>query len=236
MISVCIATYNGEKYIKEQLVSILKQIGDGDEVIVSDDHSTDTTVKIIESFNDKRIVIIKNERKGLISNFENAISNSKGDFIFLSDQDDIWAKDKVQICLEDFNHGYDLILSDCKMFDSDTKEIIQESFFEFNDSKKGIINNLKRNSYIGCCMAFSARLKHKALPFPKSIPMHDSWIGFLGEIYYEVKFNDNKLINYRKHSLNASFTAEGESKYSFVKKIFFRFNIIFNLMRRILFN
>lgn len=236
MISVCIATYNGEKYIKQQLDSILNQIDIDDEVIVSDDYSTDATVEIIKSFSDSRIVIFENTGKGLLQNFENAISKSRGDYIFLSDQDDIWAENKVQICLEDFKKGYELILSDCKIFDSETKEIVEESFFKFNNSKKGIINNLIRNSYIGCCMAFSSRLKDKALPFPETIAMHDSWIGLLGEIYFKVKFNDNKLINYRKHSSNASFTAVGESEYSILKKLSFRFNTVFNLLQRIIFN
>ena len=91
MISVCIATYNGEKYIKEQLLSILPQLGKKDEVIISDDHSTDNTLDIVKGLNDNRIKIVMNNReKGYTSNFENALSYAIGDYIFLSDQDDIW--------------------------------------------------------------------------------------------------------------------------------------------------
>ena len=95
-ISVCIASYNGEKYIKEQLNSILCQLEERDEVIISDDSSTDNTVQIIESFKDKRIKIFREQKfKSPIYNFENAISKATGDIIFLSDQDDIWHKAKV---------------------------------------------------------------------------------------------------------------------------------------------
>lgn len=232
MISVCIATYNGEKFIKQQLESILFQLESEDEVIVSDDNSTDNTIKIINDFNDPRITILKNDGKGLIENFENAIKNSSGDYIFLSDQDDIWCSKKIEICLEDFEKGYDLILSDCTMFDSETNAIFHNSFFIFNNSKKGIIRNILKNSYIGCCMAFNSRVKQAVLPFPRNIPMHDSWIGIVSEIYFKVNFNRNKLISHRKHLLNASDTSTGKSKYSIGKKISFRILIIYYLLRK----
>ncbi|MFD2939567.1 glycosyltransferase family 2 protein [Flavobacterium notoginsengisoli] len=235
MISVCLATYNGENYIKQQLDSILNQIGIDDEVVISDDNSTDDTVTIINSFNDKRISIHKNKGKGVHQNFENAISKSKGDYIFLSDQDDVWMADKVQTCLKDFEKGYDLILSDCSIFNSETGEIVEESFFLFNNSKKGIINNILKNSYIGCCMAFSSRLKNKVLPFPKTIPMHDSWIGITGELFFKVNFNKGKLIKYRVHSQNASYTGTGKSEYSLLKKVSFRLSLCYALCRRFVF-
>ena len=97
MISVCIATYNGEKYIKQQLLSILKQIKVNDEIIISDDHSTDKTFNIIKSFNDTRIkFFLNNKGKGYTRNFENALEKAHGDIIFLSDQDDIWIDNKVE--------------------------------------------------------------------------------------------------------------------------------------------
>jgi glycosyltransferase involved in cell wall biosynthesis len=226
MISVCIATYNGEKYIKEQLDSILLQLGKNDEVIISDDNSTDNTLKIIKGYNDKRIKLFNNPFKGIVKNFENALINSSGDYIFLSDQDDIWVKSKIGVCMEDFQKGYDLVLSNCSIFDSESKEVIHNSFFEFNNSKKGVINNIFKNNYIGCCMAFNKKVKNKVLPFPKGIPMHDSWIGINAEIYFNVNFNRNILIEYRKHSNNASVTGSGQSNFSFFRKVSFRIIII----------
>lgn len=95
MISVCMAAYNGEKYIKEQLLSILKQIGPNDEVVISDDGSKDRTKDIVDSLNDKRIRYVENKNKhGFTHNFENALQIAQGDYIFLADQDDIWRDDK----------------------------------------------------------------------------------------------------------------------------------------------
>ena len=104
MISVCIATYNGEKYIREQLDSILPQLGLDDEVIISDDSSTDNTLKIIEEYNDCRIKIFSNNKfYSPILNFENALKKAQGDFIFLSDQDDIWKSNKVEVVMKYLN-------------------------------------------------------------------------------------------------------------------------------------
>ena len=225
-ISVCIATYNGEKYIKEQLDSILPQLDSNDEIIISDDNSKDRTLDIIANYNDNRIKVFNNTGRGIIQNFENAIINASGEYIFLADQDDIWNIDKVKICLDDFDKGFDLILSNCLIFDSDFKEILYESFFDFNRSKKGIVNNIIKNSYIGCCMAFNNRVKNKVIPFPKNIPMHDSWIGIVSEIYFKVNFNKKKLISYRKHGENASHTGTGKSAYSVRKKFSFRFYLV----------
>jgi len=232
MISVCIATYNGEKFIKEQLDSILLQLGNEDEIIISDDGSTDDTIKIAASYQDARIKTFRNSFKNLILNFEFALKQAKGEYIFLSDQDDIWMSNKVEICMNDFQKGYDLILSDCSIFDSASKVTLHPSFFDFNKSKRGIVNNIIKNSYIGCCMAFNNKVKNRVLPFPDNIPMHDSWIGINSELYYNVNFNKNSLIKYRKHSKNASDTSSGISKYSFLKKVSYRIITVYYLFLR----
>ena len=98
MISVCMATYNGQKYIKEQIDSILCQLGPADELVISDDHSTDLTPDIIKSYDDKRIKFFYNElKKGVTHNFENALLKSKGDILFLADQDDVWLPNKIEV-------------------------------------------------------------------------------------------------------------------------------------------
>ena len=89
MISVCIATYNGEKFIKQQIDSILVQLFDGDELLISDDNSTDRTVEIIKQIADSRIKLFFNKEKGYTSNFENVLKQVSGDIVFLSDQDEI---------------------------------------------------------------------------------------------------------------------------------------------------
>ena len=100
MNTVCIATYNGEKYIKEQIDSILLQIASDDEIVISDDGSSDDTINIINSLNDKRIHLYINEGKhGFKSNFENAIKRAMGNYIFMSDQDDVWFPNKYNAIL-----------------------------------------------------------------------------------------------------------------------------------------
>ena len=125
-ISVCIATYNGEKYIKEQLDSILVQLGEDDEVIIGDDGSTDLTLDIIKSYNDPRIKIYKNSFKNLILNFESTLEKAKGDYIFLSDQDDVWLPNKVKDSLKDL-FKYDVVISNCKVVNKNL-DVIHESF------------------------------------------------------------------------------------------------------------
>ena len=101
-ISVCIATYNGEKYITDQLKSILSQLGGQDEIIISDNLSTDNTLNMIRLLNDDRIKVYHNDARNVIRNFENAIIHATGGIIFLSDQDDLWKPGKVKKMMNAF--------------------------------------------------------------------------------------------------------------------------------------
>ena len=205
IISVAMATYNGEKYIKEQLDSILKQLNNNDEIIISDDGSTDNTINIINSYNDKRIRIIEGPHKGVKQNFANAISNCKGKYIFLSDQDDIWLDYKVDTVLKVFETtNCTCVVHDAQVFDSNTNEVIMDSFFKFRNSKKGIIKNILKNSYIGCCMAIDKKIVDKIIPIPDDIEMHDQWIGIMCEKYGNSVFINDKLLKYRRHNNNQS--------------------------------
>ena len=225
-ISVCLAVYNGQEFIEAQISSILRQLSDADEVIISDDNSTDDTIKIIKGFYDNRIKIFYNSKqKGIRNNIENALNKASGDFIYLADQDDIWINEKVSIINNKFLDGADLVLSNCSIVDKDL--IVKDfSFFEFNKSRKGFMNNLIRNSYIGCCMAVNRKVLDKCLPFPKKIPMHDSWIGLVAEIYFKVEFVEKPLVLYREHLTNQSYSTVGVSKYGFLKKISFRIMLV----------
>ena len=205
-VSVAMATYNGEKYIEEQLDSILKNLNNNDEIIISDDGSTDNTRSIIRNYNDYRIKLIDGPQSGVKQNFANAISKCSGDFIFLADQDDIWMSNKVEMMLRAFDdYQTSLVIHDAVVFDSDSKEIIIDSFFCHRNSGPGIVKNIVKNTYIGCCMAFSSELKKYIMPIPDSIEMHDQWIGIINE--YRLRksiFIKEKLIKYRRHSNNVS--------------------------------
>lgn len=103
MISVVMATYNGEQYVQEQLISILNQTQKPDEIVINDDKSTDATVKIILDIQQRTEIPItlqvNEKRMGYAQNFRRAIRRAKGEIIFLSDQDDVWLKDKIAICM-----------------------------------------------------------------------------------------------------------------------------------------
>jgi glycosyltransferase involved in cell wall biosynthesis len=225
MISVCIATYNGEEYVEQQLKSILIQLSKEDEIIVSDDGSKDNTVKIIEGLNDKRIKVYLNGGfKNPIYNFERALSLSNGNFIFLSDQDDLWHPDKISV-MKKHLLKYDMVVCDHSMIDIDNN-LIEKSYFKRVKSKSGIIHNLKKNTYYGCCMAFRKELLKIALPFPEKIPMHDIWLGFVTDLFFKAKFVDYPYTLYRKHSNNASNATEKISNYPLSTKIMNRINIL----------
>ncbi len=203
-ISVAMAVYNGEKYLKEQLDSILNQLDKKDEIVISLDPSSDKSQSIIESYQDDRIRLLKGKGMGLIKNFENAISHCSNDIIFLSDQDDIWSKNKIEKVLSVFDESTMCVVHDAYVVSGDGKKIIEESFFRTRDSKTGLFKNIMKNSYIGCCMAFKKELIKDILPFPNDLPMHDQYIGLMAEKHGKVKFIPDRLIYYRRHENTSS--------------------------------
>lgn len=205
MISVCIATYNGEKYIEEQLVSILKQIGSEDEVIISDDGSKDNTKKIVDSLGDKRIRFIENHRKhGFTHNFENALLNAKGEYIFLSDQDDVWMDNKVSVMMHALK-DVEFVTHDCITVDNSWNVLSESRFDDFN-IKTGFINHLIKSRFLGCCMAFKRVLLDASLPFPENdfLIEHDIWLAAMAFLYFKVTIIKEPLIYYRRHGKNVS--------------------------------
>jgi len=221
------ATKNGATFIREQLDSILVQLNKEDEILISDDCSRDDTLNIIRSFEDPRIRVLENTvEKGITGNFEAALKASKGDYIFLADQDDVWLPGKVnkmKLALK----KYDLAISDCHLVD-DNLRLQTTSFYGVNRSGKGLLKNLIKNSYMGCCMAFTRRLKDRVLPFPPDIPIHDFWIGLMAEIYFKVYFMPDVLILHRRHDANAS-TSGKTSRHSLNQKLVHRYRILKNL-------
>lgn len=230
MISVCMATYNGDKYIEQQLDSILKNINSEDELIISDDGSTDRTLEIVKRYCERypNITVLQGPHEGVIKNFENAIKKSKGEYIFLSDQDDIWNTKKVSEVLKCFDeHRCSVVCHDAILIDANGKKIA-DSFFELRKSRAGFIHNLYKNSYLGCCMAFTKEHAMKAIPIPVDVGMHDLWIGMLAESYHKSYFLKKKLIAYRRHENNVS----SFSHFSFKKMINLRLNLIVEIAKR----
>ena len=225
-VSVVIATYNGEKFITEQLKSILGQLNNTDEVIISDNDSTDNTINIIKCFNDDRIRIYKCRTKGIVPNFENALRHCTGDILFLADQDDVWKANKVEM-VKAYLKDYDLVMTDCVITDESLNPLYK-SFYKLKNAGKGLVKNLVSNTYQGSNMAFKRKVMDIALPFPNNIPMHDMWIGFVCELFFSVYFIPEKLSFYRRHSDNAS-TSSRKSEYSFFQQLRFRLQLLKNI-------
>lgn len=223
------ASYNGEKYIKQQMDSIFDQSKQIDELIISDDSSTDKTIEIIKSYNDKRIKLIENQKfSSPIFNLENALKHAKGDYIFLADQDDIWYPDKVKIVLKHLEN-HNLVVTDCKLIDKDNTTLVP-SFFQLINSGQGFFKNLIKNTFLGCCMAFDRSILNYTLPFPRNIAMHDQWIGLNAELFSSVYFCDDQLVGYRKHENNQTPFTGGISGNSLLYKLSYRIEMLFFIL------
>lgn len=230
-VSVCIATYNGSKFIKQQLDSILIQLGENDEVIISDDSSTDNTIGIIRSLNDNRIQLFEEKKfKHHTPNFEFALSKSTGDYIFLSDQDDVWLCDKVKIMIN-WLKDYNLVVCDCIVV-NEFLEVIYPSFYNEKYNRNGFIRNIKHNNFLGCCMAFDRRILDLSLPFPSNNLSHESWLGAVAEVFGKTKFISDKLIMFRRHSSNNSNTLNGSTS-TLYEKLHYRILLIVNIIKLI---
>lgn len=222
MISVCLAAHNGEEYIEEQLRSILVQLGPNDEVVVSDDGSTDRTLQIIDGLDDSRVRICKmtHTKKGMrghyyvTRNFVNALQNAKGDIIFLADQDDLWRSNKVEICLNSLQNC-DLVIHD--FCDCDENLVpLKEDYYRWTFKWHNYL--MLDGKYFGCAMAFRRNVLEYALPIPEVVNLHDFWIGILAEIIGKVEYVEQDLIDYRIRENSASHAASN----SLTRKIDYR--------------
>ena len=232
-IDILMATYNGEKYLAEQIDSIICQTYKNWNLLIRDDGSSDNTFKILKEYEkkDDRIKIIKDKKGnlGIAKNFEELLKISSSELIMFSDQDDVWKKDKIKIMLKYVGNS-DLIISDAIVTNEKLK-CISESLFCLVKSKNGIIKNVIKNTYYGCCMLFKRKILEEVLPIPNNKEIgHDLWIGLISEKYYKVKFIDEKLIYFRRHSNNV--TTINKSKRNIRKKIIGRYIILKELFRR----
>ena len=232
-IDILMATYNGEKYLSEQIESIISQTYTEWNLLVRDDGSSDNTCVILTEYEkkDSRIKIIKDNKGnlGTVKNFEELLHNSNSEFIMFSDQDDVWKKDKIEIMMK-YIENSDLIISDAIITNEDL-ELQYESLFSVVNSRNGIVKNIIKNTYYGCCMLFKKRILDKVLPIPENKEIgHDLWIGLISEKYYKVKFINEKLLYFRRHSSNM--TTINKSKRSIKTKIIGRYIILKELAKR----
>ena len=224
-VDVLVATYNGEKYLREQLDSIIKQTYKNIRILISDDCSKDRTQEILQEYEkkDDRIKIFLHDRNlGSNKNFEFLLRQVESKFYMLSDQDDVWLRNKVEIFLK-YLKEYDLVISNHTAVHADLQ------LYEGYKSKvliPTLWNTLYRTQFLGCCMAFHRRLLSKILPFPQVPLMHDIWIGLMALKYGRIGIIQEPLLLYRRHGGNASVNLEKKSSNSLTFKILYRFYIL----------
>lgn len=231
-ISVCMATYNGGRWIGEQLASILQQLRPDDEVVVSDDGSTDGTLAVIASFGDPRVHVVPGSFRSPALNFENALRHARRDILTLSDQDDVWLEGRVALIRERLSAprtAVHLVALDAVV--TDERGVVTEpSLFAKIGAAPGLLKNIYDNTYVGCCLAFTRGLLDVALPFPRGIPMHDMWLGLLAERFGTVEFVNTPLLAYRRHGGNATTM---KRQFTPIVQIRRRWNLATNLFRRV---
>lgn len=209
-VSVAMATYNGEKYIKKQLDSIVKQTCVPDEVIICDDCSKDKTVEIVNdyanNFNDiKWKIIVNDKNQGYIKNFINAIKNTNGDIIILSDQDDVWTEDKVQKICNMFLEHDDMmsVHMDYSIIDQND-ELISGPQIGYTEKlrKLRVMDFCRRLNYCGMSSAFRSSLKKDLLSLDVDIlPTHDWSIHALAVLRCGM-YISNEIVSYRRYTGN----------------------------------
>ena len=201
-------TYNGAEFLPAQLESIAAQTRRPDEIVICDDASTDDTVSVISDF---ARVHINEKNLGSVRNFEQAISRCTGDIIALSDQDDVWRADKLQIIEAAFerNPRTGLVFSDAEIVDENLTPLNRRMWDEvgFATHKRKLVARGRALDVLitgwtvtGATMAFRSDYKNLALPIPTHIQMiHDGWIALTVACVADVIALDEPLIKYRQH-------------------------------------
>jgi glycosyltransferase involved in cell wall biosynthesis len=208
-ISVAIATYNGGKFLNEQLISLVNQTHKPKEIIIIDDFSTDSTVQIIEKFIIAFPFIqlfINNENKGPVKTFEIAISKCVGNYIALCDQDDVWELDKLEVSLKELKSIEDvdkpsMVFTDLKMMDS-KGNLTGQTFWEtqgLNPGKMDFYRTLFLNSVTGCAVVFNKKMKDELVEIPVGIEMHDYWMALIALGIGKLKPLYVPTVKYRSH-------------------------------------
>ncbi len=203
-----------------------------DELIITDDGSSDQTLKIISEYtHDKRIFLYNGPHKGITKNFENGLIYTTNDIILFADQDDYWFNNKLEIIRGFFETHPDCWLVLHNQYIATNEEIEKKQYstvyYDIRRIKHGLIYNIVYNGYYGCCMGITKEFKKLLLPFPDNVKQHDQWISVVAEYYHKSIFLDEILIAHRIHLSNYS------KKGSFLSKTYIRYALIRSLVTKI---
>ena len=212
MISIALATYNGSKYLREQLDSILAQSMDDFEVVACDDCSTDETPQILEEYasKDSRFKVFSNKNNlGFKKNFEHILSLCKGEFIAFCDQDDIWEPNHLEVLYK--NIGNNNCIGANALIIDENGVSLNKTLLEYwpvhampKNELELFQHELYSNVIQGTASLIKASLVKQALPIPDNIKYHDYWFALIAGCNNKCKYISDVVLKYRRHSNNAS--------------------------------
>jgi glycosyltransferase involved in cell wall biosynthesis len=212
-VSVCMATYNGSRWVTEQLASILAEIGPRDEVVVVDDASTDDTLERVRALADPRVrVVAQPTNAGYVRSFETALRAARGTYVLLADQDDVWVPGRVDVMLDGLG-GHDVVASNLVTLGGPDR--IRGPYgqadwrlhaAESDHRVRNVLGILAGNRpYYGCAMGVRREVLDRALPFPAYLTeSHDLWLALYGNLRGRLLHIDAATVRRRFHDDNAS--------------------------------
>lgn len=218
MVTIVMATYNGEKYLEEQLNSILSSTYKDFKLYIVDDGSKDSTMEILNRYRNKyphKIMFSQNKKNmGVTLNFLNAITKTTSDYVMLSDQDDVWLEDKIEKTMKrmkqmEVQFGRDIpiaVFTDAYVTDNKLN-IIQDSFFRSSRLNPGLTDLphlLMENKLIGCTVMINGALREilKNNVLPTKARFHDGWLGLIAASMGKISFIPEPTLLYRQHEAN----------------------------------
>lgn len=209
-VSVCMATYNGERFLREQVESILSQMQQNDEFVIVDDASNDGTIDFLNSIGDPRIRVYRNELNiGHVKSFSKVMGLAKGRYILMADQDDIWIEGRLSVIKEALMSGSALVSTNSEFIDSDGNYIIplHPDLVEA-DSERYFTNIIRiftgKAYYDGCTMGMKKDLLRLVLPIPDYVESHDLWIAMAANTIRSNRHLSVYTLRRRVHGNNAS--------------------------------
>ncbi len=236
-VSVCMATYNGQRFVREQLDSIVGQLHNDDEIVLLDDRSTDGTLALLRQFQEEqaakadgpRIILIAHaENRGVVRTFEETLRAATGDVLFLADDDDRWAPDKVEQVLKAFaaDPNLQVVSTGLEWIDAESRPLPASERMRHRRFSAGFLANLRHNQFQGSTMALRSSTLQHVLPFPKDkLFLHDAWIGLRTILHGgKILHLETSLLFYRRHGSNAS------RRFSLAKQIQLRFQLMAALL------
>lgn len=222
MVSIVMATYNGSKFLKEQIDSILGQTYQNFEIVICDDCSEDSTWQILQGYaeSDKRFRIYQNnENLGFKKNFEKVIRYAKGDYIALSDQDDIWNPDHLELLLQEMSGNIQLVCGRPTFVDENNNQLPDKFDYLKMDLIPSSIEDHARHIFLGvspyqgASMLIKKEFFDKALPIPEEAKFHDSWFAAFACFYGGLVYLDKPTMRYRRLDKSVTKSSKHISAY-----------------------